>query len=107
MGLGTNFCRNMAKRSFQYMVRSTYPIFEKDSNRKESGYNFSEEPSKRGSKGKEPAKDKNGHIVRPNCWCEFQGSDYFIVDVVGKMVVFKDGSKHRASSVAIKGKEPS
>ena len=28
MGFGKNFCKNMAKRSHQYAVRSTYPLLD-------------------------------------------------------------------------------
>lgn len=30
MGFGQNFLRNMSRRSYQYAVRSAYPLFEKN-----------------------------------------------------------------------------
>lgn len=88
MGFGTSFCRNMSKRSFQYAVRSAYPLFEK-------------EKPKRTSKVAEPPRDKNGRIYCGQRVCKFKGKDYVIAGSTGKMVEFTDGTRHRISSVEL------
>lgn len=49
MGFGQNFCRNMAKRSYQYAVRSTYDLFKpaKSSNYSPSSYFYEQEKEER------------------------------------------------------------
>lgn len=86
MGFGTNFCRNMSKRSFQYAVRSTYPLFEK-------------EKPKKAPRMVEPPRDKNGKVYCGQVICKFKGKSYAIVNCSGKMVEFTDGTRHRISSV--------
>lgn len=89
MGFGTNFCRNMSKRSFQYAVRSTYDLFP------------GQEVKSKREKKVEPAVDKNGRIVREYSRCIFKGKEHTIKEVCGKMVIFEDGTKHHASSVEV------
>ena len=66
MGFGQNFCRNMAKRSYQYAVRSTYDLFKpaKSSNDSPSSYFYEQEKEERKREEKK-GYDKNG---RPESW---------------------------------------
>lgn len=46
MGFGQNFCRNMAKRSYQYAVRSTYDLFKPAKSSNYSPYEQEKEEKK-------------------------------------------------------------
>lgn len=97
MSLFTNFCRNMSKRSYQYMVRSTYAVLPSTREKRDShSYKIPKQSTK------EPAEplDKNGRRVWVGDKKIFQGKEYKIVEVCGKMVTFEDGTKHRASSLS-------
>lgn len=101
MGFGQNFCRNMAKRSYQYAVRSTYDLFKpaKSSNYIPSSYFYEQEKEERQRQEKK-GYDKNGW---PYNWQRhkkaiFQGKEYDIVEVDGKMITLSDGKRHRLSS---------
>jgi hypothetical protein len=86
MGFATNFCRNMSKRSYQYMVRNTYPLLESNKPR-------------RSPKETVSPRDKNGNVYCGQTSCMFKGKQYIIAGVSGKMVEFIDGTRHRISSV--------
>lgn len=76
MGFGQNFCRNMAKRSYQYAVRSTYDLFKpaKSSNYSPSSYFYEQE------KEEKKGYDKNGwpYIWERHEKAIFQGKEYDI-----------------------------
>ena len=99
MGFGQNFCRNMAKRSYQYAVRSTYDLFKPE---KSSNYSPSYSYSKREEKKREEKNgyDKNGlpYILGRYDKAIFQGKEYGIEEVNGKMITLSDGKRHRLSS---------
>ena len=108
MGFVSSFCTHMRNRSFQYMVRSTYSMFEDiKSSRDSYSYKIPEVQSKREDKGKgkcgksknvEP-KDKNGNVVRPDTCVEYNGEKKYVVSVTPKMVYFRDGKRVMASNV--------
>ena len=106
MGFVSSFCTHMRNRSFQYMVRSTYDLFENTTPSRDSySYKIPEVQSKRVDKGsvraKRPAepKDRNGKVVRPDTCVEYNGEKKYVVSVTPKMVYFRDGSRVMASNV--------
>ena len=106
MGFITSFCTHMRNRSFQYMVRSTYSMFEDTKPGRDSySYKIPEVQSKRkkegGVRAKRPAepKDRNGKVVRPDTCVEYNGEKKYVVSVTPKMVYFRDGKRVMASNV--------
>lgn len=96
MGFVSSFCTHMRNRSFQYMVRSTYDLFENTSSGKDSySYNFPKEQSKREKKdrksssarAKQPAEplDRNGKPVEPYTCVEYMGEKKCVVKTTPKM----------------------
>lgn len=81
------FFKNMNKRSYQYMVRSTYPLLEP--NRK---------TTKKVKKLAGTPVDKNGIPYNYQMKAKFQGKEYYIDRVEGKSVWLSDGKRHRLSS---------
>lgn len=108
MGFVSSFCTHMRNRSFQYMVRSTYSMFEDTKPGRDSySYKIPEVQSKRESKSRktcgksknaEPL-DRNGKPVRPDTCVEYKGEKKYVVSVTPKMVHFRDGSRAMASNV--------
>lgn len=108
MGFVSSFCTHMRNRSFQYMVRNTYDLFENTKPSRDSySYKIPEVQSKRGDKGRKSAgkgkvvepKDRNGKIVRPDTCVEYKGEKKYVVSTTPKMVYFRDGSRAMASNV--------
>ncbi len=108
MGFASSFCTHMRNRSFQYMVRSTYDLFENTTPSRDSySYKIPEVQSKRVDKGGKSAgkgkvaepKDKNGKVVRPDTCVEYNGEKKYVVSVTPKMVYFRDGKRVMASNV--------
>lgn len=89
MGFGQRFARNMAKRSYQYAVRSTYPLLDP----REKPKNTSPRVKKQ-----DVGVDKNGKGYCGQRYAKFQGKEYEILEVKGKMLVLSDGKNHRMSS---------
>ena len=79
------FLKNMNKRSYQYMVRSTYPLFETKKQQKTK-------------KLVEIPVDKNGISYNYQMKAKFQGKEYYIDRIEGKSVWLSDGKRHRLSS---------
>lgn len=108
MGFVSSFCTHMRNRSFQYMVRSTYSMFEDTKPGRDSySYEIPEVQSKRESKSRgkcgksktaEP-KDRNGKVVRPDTCVEYNGEKKYVVSVTPKMVYFRDGKRVMAKNV--------
>ena len=114
MGFVSSFCTHMRNRSFQYMVRSTYDLFENTSSGKDSySYNFPKEQSKREKKDrksssarvKQPAEplDRNGKLVEPYTCVEYMGEKKCVVKTTPKMVYFRDGRRVLAKNVLALG----
>lgn len=110
MGFVSSFCTHMRNRSFQYMVRSTYDLFENTTPSRDSySYKIPEVQSKRESKSsvraKRPAEplDRNGKVVRPDTCVEYNGEKRYVVSVTPKMVYFRDGSRVMAKNVLALG----
>lgn len=105
MGFATSFCKHMRNRSFQYMVRSTYDLFEKDKPGRDSYSYNSLNQSKRVKKVREEVVhtplDKNGRVCRAGSFCRCNGEEKRIVRTTPKMVVFADGTKRKASNVEL------
>ena len=108
MGFVSSFCTHMRNRSFQYMVRSTYDLFENTTPSRDSySYEIPKVQSKRVDKGRKSAgkgkvvepKDRNGKIVRPDTCVEYKGEKKYVVSTTPKMVYFRDGSRAMASNV--------
>lgn len=98
MGFVSSFCTHMRNRSFQYMVRSTYGIFEDTKLGRDSySYKIPEVQSKRESKSsvraKKPAEplDKNGKKIREYTCVEYNGEKKLVVRTTPKKVYFRDG----------------
>ena len=98
MGFVSSFCTHMRNRSFQYMVRSTYGIFEATKLGRDSySYKIPEVQSKRESKSsvraKKPAEplDKNGKKIREYTCVEYNGEKKLVVRTTPKKVYFRDG----------------
>lgn len=110
MGFASTFCTNMRNRSFQYMVRSTYNLFENTTPSRDSySYKIPEVQSKRKKesnvRAKRPAepKDRNGKVVRPDTCVEYNGEKKYVVSTTPKMVYFRDGSRVMAKNVLALG----
>ena len=107
MGFATSFCKHMRNRSFQYMVRSTYDLFEKEKPSRDSYSYNSPNQSKRVKKVREEVVhnplDKNGVPCKPYYMCKYNGEEKKIVRTTPKMVVFADGTKRKASNVEMLG----
>ena len=110
MGFASSFCTHMRNRSFQYMVRSTYDLFENTTPSRDSySYKIPEVQSKRKKensvRAKRPAepKDRNGKVVRPDTCVEYNGEKKYVVSVTPKMVYFRDGSRVMANKVLTLG----
>ena len=107
MSLFTNFCRNMSKRSYQYMVRSTYAVLPSVREKRDSYSYNSPNQSKRVKKVREGVVynplDKNGVPCKPYYMCKYNGEEKKIVRTTPKMVVFADGTKRKASNVEMLG----
>lgn len=101
MGMFDSFCKHMRNRSFQYMVRSTYDMFENTRPGKDSySYSLLKEQSKREKKdrnssvrAKKPAEplDKNGKKIREYTCVEYNGEKKLVVRTTPKKVYFRDG----------------
>lgn len=110
MGFVSSFCTHMRNRSFQYMVRSTYDLFENTRPGRDSySYEIPKVQSKREKKGSaskskvaEP-KDRNGKGVRPDTCVEYKGEKKYVVSTTPKMVYFRDGSRVMAKNVLALG----
>lgn len=110
MGIGKTFCRKMSKRSYQYMIRSTYDIMKPNKSTKYNSNSScvtysSNKPSKTISKREkkvEYGKDKNGVKYAGHTFALWQGQLLKIVDHSVKMVTLSDGKKRRMSSVEFK-----
>lgn len=113
MGFINSFCTHMRNRSFQYMVRSTYSMFEDSKPGRDSySYKIPEVQSKREKKdrkssarAKRPAEplDRNGKPVRPDTCVEYNGEKKYVVSVTPKMVYLRDGSRVMAKNVVALG----
>lgn len=110
MGFVSSFCTHMRNRSFQYMVRSTYGMFEDTKPGRDSySYKIPEVQSKRESKSSVRAKrsaeplDRNGKPVRPDTCVEYKGEKKYVVSTTPKMVYFRDGSRVMAKNVLALG----
>ena len=112
MGFINSFCTHMRNRSFQYMVRSTYNMFEDTKpGRNSYSYKIPEVQSKRGKKDRKSAgkgkvaepKDRNGKVVRPDTCVEYNGEKKYVVSTTPKMVYFRDGSRVMAKNVLALG----
>lgn len=110
MGFVSSFCTHMRNRSFQYMVRSTYDLFEDTKPGRDSySYKIPEVQSKRVDKGRKSAgkgkvatpQDRNGKCVRPDTCVEYKGEKKYVVSTTPKMVYFRDGSRVLASNVVV------
>lgn len=108
MGFVSSFCTHMRNRSFQYMVRSTYSMFEDTKPGRDSySYKIPEVQSKREKKDRKNAgkgkvatpKDRNGKVVRPDTCVEYKGEKKYVVSTTPKMVYFRDGKRVMASNV--------
>lgn len=106
MGFVSSFCTHMRNRSFQYMVRSTYSMFEETKPGRDSySYKIPEVQSKREKessvRAKRPAEplDRNGKVVRPDTCVEYNGEKKYVVSTTPKMVYFRDGKRVMASNV--------
>ena len=108
MGFINSFCTHMRNRSFQYMVRSTYDMFEDAKPSRDSySYKIPEVQSKREKKDRKSAGkgkvaeplDRNGKPVRPDTCVEYNGEKKYVVSTTPKMVYFRDGSRVMASNV--------
>lgn len=108
MGFVSSFCTHMRNRSFQYMVRSTYGMFEDTKPGRDSySYKIPKVQSKRENKGKVGAgkgkvvepQDRNGKRVRPDTCVEYKGEKKYVVSTTSKMVYFRDGSQAIAKDV--------
>ena len=108
MGFVSSFCTHMRNRSFQYMVRSTYSMFEDTKpGRNSYSYEIPEVQSKRVDKGRKSAGkdkvatplDRNGKVVRPDTCVEYNGEKKYVVSTTPKMVYFRDGKRVMASNV--------
>lgn len=106
MGFINSFCTHMRNRSFQYMVRSTYSMFE-DTKPGRDSYSYKipkvqskrkKESSMRAKRSAEP-KDRNGKVVRPDTCVEYNGEKKYVVSTTPKMVYFRDGSRVMANNV--------
>lgn len=106
MGFINSFCTHMRNRSFQYMVRSTYNMFE-DTKPGRNSYSYKipevqskrkKESSMRAKRSAEP-KDRNGKVVRPDTCVEYKGEKKYVVSTTPKMVYFRDGTRVMASNV--------
>lgn len=112
MGFVSSFCTHMRNRSFQYMVRSTYSMFEDTKPGRDSySYKIPEVQSKREKKDRKSAgkgkvatpQDRNGKVVRPDTCVEYNGEKKYVVSTTPKMVYFRDGSQVLASNVLALG----
>ena len=112
MGFASSFCMHMRNRSFQYMVRSTYDLFEDTKLGRDSySYKIPEVQSKRVDKDRKSAGkgkvaeplDRNGKVVRPDTCVEYNGEKKYVVSVTPKMVYFRDGSRVMANKVLALG----
>ena len=112
MGFASSFCTHMRNRSFQYMVRSTYSMFEDTKPVRDScSYKIPEVQSKRMDKGRQSAGkgkvaaplDRNGKPVRPDTCVEYNGEKKYVVSTTPKMVYFRDGSRVMAKNVLVLG----
>lgn len=112
MGFVSSFCTHMRNRSFQYMVRSTYGIFEDTKLGRDSySYKIPKVQSKSVDKGRKSAGkdkvatplDRNGKRVRPDTCVEYNGEKRYVVSVTPKMVYFRDGSRVMAKNVLALG----
>ncbi len=106
MGFVSSFCTHMRNRSFQYMVRSTYSMFEDTTPSRDSySYKIPKVQSKRkkenSMRAKRPAEplDRNGKVVRPDTCVEYNGEKKYVVSTTPKMVYFRDGKRVMASNV--------
>lgn len=104
MGFCKSFGTHMSHRCFQYAVRSTYNLFEKESKREKKVRKKEEKektvrPVVRATPKKQTGVDKNGVAYGGQKWCMFKGERHYITDAKGKMVAFYDGTVHRMSSV--------
>lgn len=95
MGFAQRFGRNMAKRSRQYAIRSTYPLL--DPRMKTSSVSTTKS-SKRQTKEVERPVDKCGNEYWGQTQAKFGGKTYTIMSVEGKMATLSDGKRHRISS---------
>ena len=110
MGFASSFCTHMRNRSFQYMVRSTYNLFENTTPSRDSySYKIPEVQSKRVDKGRKgkcgqnkvaAPRDRNGKCVRPDTCVEYKGEKKYVVSTTSKMVYFRDGSRVMAKDVS-------
>lgn len=112
MGFVSSFCAHMRNRSFQYMVRSTYDLFENTTPSRDSySYRIPEVQSKREKKGRKSAgkskvatpQDRNGKVVRPDTCVEYKGEKKYVISTTPKMVYFRDGSRVLAKNVLALG----
>lgn len=103
MGFVQILGNNMAKRSRQYAIRSTYDLLpQKKKIRKTDIYSYYNiEQPKKSKKVKIPElpMDKRGATYGDEKTCVFQGKRYDIISVEGKMINLSDGKRHRLSSV--------
>lgn len=108
MGFVSSFCTHMRNRSFQYMVRSTYDLFENTTPGRDSySYKIPEVQSKRMDKSRKGSRqikpvtpqDRNGKCVRPDTCVEYKGEKKYVVSTTPKMVYFRDGSRVMANKV--------
>ena len=106
MGFCKSFGTHTSHRCFQYAVRSTYDLFEKESKREKKVAKKEEEekekkmrPVVRAERKIQTGVDKNGVGYCGQKWCMFKGKKHYITDAKGKMVAFYDGTVHRMSSV--------
>lgn len=98
MGMFDSFCKHMRNRSFQYMVRSTYDVLDKNKSSGDSySYNLPKQQSKSEKKknvrAKKPAEplDKNGKKIREYTCVEYNGEKKLVVRTTPKKVYFRDG----------------
>ena len=106
MGFCKIFVTHMSHMCFQYAIRSTYDLFEKESKREkkvakkeEKEKERKERPVVRAERKIQTGVDKNGVGYCGQKWCMFKGKKHYITDAKGKMVAFYDGTVHRMSSV--------
>lgn len=101
MGFGQNFLRNMSRRSYQYAVRSAYPLFEKNRSTRTRTTKYKSELDSYNTKIPKytpPPCDKNGISYCGQSKVIFQNKTYSIEEITGKMVILSDGKRHRLSS---------
>ena len=109
MGFASSFCAHMRNRSFQYMVRSTYGLFENTTHSRDSYSSRIPEvqPKRENKSGKSKCgqskvaapRDRNGKVVRPDTCVEYKGEKKYVVSTTSKMVYFRDGSRVMANKV--------